>query len=84
MRSAYLNPSNHDYVGGCRGGVGGFEGEYALEISQQCNADPKMLALCTLIDELDEFLKISPSPLAAMLRQKWNAETQRLTASEGR
>ena len=77
MRSAYLRKS--DDVGGCRGGVGGSYEDYALEIGQHCNADPEMIALCTLIDEVKEHLESNSSSIGRMILQKWNEETKRLT-----
>lgn len=76
MRSAYLKQA--DDVGGCRGGVGSNFEDYALEIGKNCYADPEMLALCTVMDEIKEFLETSPSYIGRMILQQWKEETKRL------
>lgn len=76
MRGAYL--SKRTSGSGCRGGVGSNDGDYALEIGMQCNVDIKMMALCCLVDELWEYLQISPSPIGQMLLDQWKQEITRL------
>lgn len=77
MRGAYLVCGNG--VGGSRGGVGSGHGDdYELEVGQSQNASPRMLALCVLVDEVEEFLRLSKSPLSAMILHQWDVETCRL------
>lgn len=80
MRSAYLKKPD-DEIGGCRGGVGSKFDDYALEIGQCCHADPEMVALCTLIDEMKEFLQTSDSAIGSMILRQWQQETKRLTST---
>ena len=60
MRTAYLLPIDITVPGGCRGGVSSSpedeDTDYALEIGNCCFADTKMLALCTVVDEVLEVL----------------------------
>jgi hypothetical protein len=53
-------------------------GEYELEIGNYKNASPEMLALCSLIDEIIEFLKLSPSPLAELILAKYKEQVYKL------
>lgn len=77
MRGAYLVCGND--IGGSRGGVGsGDSNDYELEVGQNQNASPRMLALCVMIDEIHEFLRLNKSPLANMILHKWDVETNRL------
>lgn len=80
MRNAYLQKQKRD--SGCRGGVASNHEDYALEIGQTCNAEPEMVALCTMIDEIKEFLSTANSPIAKMILRHWQQETKRLTESE--
>ena len=70
MRGCYIRAGNCDQSG-CRGGVGAgavYDGEeYALEIGQNCNAELPMVALCSHIDEILEFLNKSESSLAYLI-----------------
>ena len=71
MRGCYIRRGDSDQSG-CRGGVGsGYDGsgsaEYDLEIGQNCNAELSMLALCSHIDEILEFLNKSESSLAYLI-----------------
>ena len=71
MRNYYLHP-RHDRDHGMRGGVGhgyetGFDHEYELEIGNNANASPEMIAICCLHDELLEFLAVTPSALGEVL-----------------
>jgi hypothetical protein len=72
MRGCYIRTGDSEQSG-CRGGVGsGYDGgsdEYALEIGQNCNAELPMVALCSHIDEILEFLNKSKSesPLAYLI-----------------
>ena len=83
MRHCYLRVRDSEQ-GGCRGGVwAGSDGdydlghEYALEIGQDCNADLPMLALCSHVDEIMEFMSKSESPLANLiLKSMRNTEKQ--------
>lgn len=70
MRGAYLKSSSHNNKG-CRGGVGSFDGDYELEIGNNQNASPQMLALCMLIDEITEHLKTSESSIGKMIYQQY-------------
>ena len=68
MRGCYIRTIDSDQSG-CRGGVGGGHDseEYVLEIGQNCNAELPMLALCSHIDEILEFLNKSESSLAYLI-----------------
>jgi len=83
MRRAYLRPVGNDL--GCRGGVGSSRDscsdDFALEIGSQCHADPEMIALSTLIDEVREYLESSSSPIAALILSAWMDEAALLTKS---
>ena len=55
-----------------RGGVGhahdyGNGDDFELEIGNNANASPEMIAICCLHDELLEFLAITPSALGEVL-----------------
>lgn len=84
MRGVYLRKSDSSRNGGSRGGVGGLYSEYssgmdyALEIGNGQNADCEMLALCSLVDEVRELLKVSHSPLAQLVLKEWQATTKKL------
>jgi len=71
MRSYYLHP-RYDRDHGMRGGVGTRDGfgstdDYELEIGNNANASPEMIAICCLHDELLEFLAVTPSALGEVL-----------------
>ena len=72
MRGCYIRTGNSEQSG-CRGGVGAeyYDGsggaEYGLEIGQNCNAELPMVALCSHIDEILEFLNKSESSLAYLI-----------------
>jgi hypothetical protein len=71
MRDYYLH-ARYDRDHGMRGGVGhgydrGMGEEYELEIGNNANASPEMIALCCLQDEIMEFLEASPSALSDLL-----------------
>lgn len=68
MRGCYIRTMDSE-KSGCRGGVGSGDGseEYALEIGQNCNAAVPMVALCSHIDEILEFLNKSESSLAYLI-----------------
>tara|TARA_R110000824_G_scaffold104137_1_gene247157 strand:- start:122 stop:490 length:369 start_codon:yes stop_codon:yes gene_type:complete len=56
LKHRYFVPP-HKPDNGCRGGVRGRDGEdYSLEIGVDQYASPRMIAYCTMIDELDELL----------------------------
>jgi len=82
MRSAYLMAAN-DKSGGSRGGVGGSDrfgdSDYELEVGQDQYASPAMLALCTLIDEITEYLQNS-TPIGRLIYDAWKLERTRLDA----
>ncbi len=77
MRGYYLKKSDSNQRGGSRGGVGADNefGDYDLEIGNSQNADHEMVALCVMIDEVREFLKVTPSPLAKLILHKWEDVT---------
>lgn len=81
MRGAYLHKGSPDNKG-CRGGVGSGDGDYDLEIGNSCNAKVEMVAMCTLMDEIKEFLLISNSPIAGLIARAWDAETKRLRETD--
>lgn len=69
MRYAYLKRHTPN-EGGSRGGVtSGYSGgnEYELEIGQNQNASPELLALCVHSDEIMEFLEKCDSPIGGMI-----------------
>jgi hypothetical protein len=68
MRGCYIRTRDSE-KSGCRGGVGSGrdDQEYALEIGQNCNAELPMVALCSHIDEILEFLNKSESSLAYLI-----------------
>ena len=77
MRYVYLQQSTDS--NGCRGGVSiRAGGEYELEVGNHKNASLEMLALCSLIDEIIEFLKLSPSPLAELILAKYKEQVYKL------
>ena len=69
MRYAYLMNSDGERIGGSRGGVtsGHDYSEYELEIGQNQNASPELLALCVHSDEIMEFLEKCDSPIGGMI-----------------
>ena len=80
MRSYYLH-SRYDkdhQCDGMRGGVAisdvvGIMGdEYELEIGNNANASPEMIALCCMHDEIIEFLELSPTVLSEALLDMYN------------
>lgn len=79
MRGVYLRNSR-DRDSGCRGGVSAADSaEYELEIGQQCNADTRMLALCTLVDELWEYLPTSGA-IGRLLYDSWKQKQAEIEA----
>jgi hypothetical protein len=71
MRFAYLKARTS--IGGSRGGVSsnrrcnGDGDDYELEIGQEQNASPELLALCVHADEIMEFLEKCDSPIGGMI-----------------
>ena len=83
MRHAYLQRSGclGSDNGGSRGGVtSGYSGgnEYELEIGQNQNASPELLALCVHADEIMEFLEKCDSPIGGMILNGIIKETKEL------
>ena len=80
MRYAYLMKSDGERTGGSRGGVtsGHDHGEYELEIGQNQNASPELLALCVHADEIMEFLENCNSPIGRMILNGIKKETKEL------
>lgn len=80
MRGYYLKPS--DNIGGCRGGVGTscHDGEYDVEIGQQCNCSFDIMALMVHADELREYLALMEpqSAIAAILVASMDATERRI------
>jgi hypothetical protein len=81
MRNAYLMKSDPD-IDICRGGVGYPDcDEYELEIGHNKNCSAKMLALCVMMDEIEEFLLTNESKIGKMILRQWHNETDRLQKS---
>ena len=74
MRYAYLTHSEPG-TQGCCGGVGGADmdsNEYSIEIGHGLRGDPRMLAFCAHMDEIEEILlHNTTSKLTAMVMQSW-------------
>ncbi len=76
MRHTYLLHSKPD-ENGCRGGVGaadmdGVFSEYSIEIGHGCNGNPRMLAFCAHMDEIEEILLHNTnSTLTSMVLKSW-------------
>jgi hypothetical protein len=71
MRDYYLHP-RYDRDHGMRGGVSnphdyGNGDDFELEIGNNANASPEMIAICCLQDEILEFLEVTPSALGDVL-----------------
>ena len=82
MRGYYLH-TRHDNDHGMRGGVGhgydtGFSNEYELEIGNNANASPELIALCCLHDEILEFLAVTPSLLGDALLAMYHKEVEKI------
>ena len=83
MRHAYLLHTEPEAEGKCRGGVGvginEHSDDYSIEIGHGCDADPRMLAFCAHMDEIEEILlHNTTSKLTAMVMQSWWDEEKRL------
>lgn len=78
MRHAYLLPPNGQ--DSARGGVRRDDGssDYELEVGNRCSASTKMIAYCTLIDEVEDFLRRGQSVLGKTLLTLWEQEKRRL------
>ena len=67
---------------GCRGGVGTAnldDSEYAIEVGCGLRCDPRMLAFCAHMDEIEEILlHNTTSKLTDMVMQSWWDEEKRL------
>ena len=66
-----------------RGGVGTRDGfgstdDYELEIGNNANASPEMIAICCLHDELLEFLAVTPSALGEVLLAMYHKEVEKI------
>jgi hypothetical protein len=74
MRYAFLIHSEPGETG-CCGGVGDADldsSEYSIEIGHGLRADPRMLAFCAHMDEIEEILlHNTTSKLTAMVMQSW-------------
>jgi|694.fasta_scaffold143125_3 hypothetical protein len=85
MRYVYIKKSHERLRDSCRGGVLSRHGgnEFDLEIGNGKNACIEMLAFCSMIDEIKEFLELSQSqsPLAGIILNKWKSEKKRLDDS---
>lgn len=79
MRYAYLMKGDGTNYGS-RGGVtsGYSDSEYELEIGQNQNASPELLALCVHADEIMEFLENCNSPIGRMILNGIKKETKEL------
>ena len=69
MRYAYLKISDSRSEESRGGVTSGYSGgnEYELEIGQNQNASPELLALCVHADEIMEFLEKCESPIGHMI-----------------
>jgi len=75
--------SDGERIGGSRGGVTSDaehaeHAEYELEIGQNQNASPELLALCVYADEIMEFLEKCESPIGHMILNGIKKETKEL------
>ena len=81
MRHAFLLHSEPG-ESGCCGGVGTADmdsSEYSIEIGHGLRGDPRMLAFCAHMDEIEEILlHNTASKLTAMVMQSWWDEEKRL------
>ena len=83
MRTYYLHP-RYDRDHGMRGGVnyedvvGTLSDEYELEIGNNANASPELIALCCLHDEILEFLAVTPSLLGDALLEMYHKEVEKI------
>lgn len=85
MREVYLREKTQGHDSSRRGGVSSSScgpmgiTENEIEIGNDCNASIEMLALCALIDEIVEYLKLSDSSLAKLILHKYLSEINRLS-----
>jgi|LakMenE01Jun11ns_1017448.scaffolds.fasta_scaffold9870697_4 hypothetical protein len=67
---------------GCRGGIYNPNGEgFELEIGGNWNASPEIVAFAAHIDEVMEYLRGHPTPIATLLHQSIVEETKKLTSN---
>ena len=82
MRYAYLIHTNPGAEGTCRGGVGAADpdgNDYSIEIGHGLRGDPRMMAFCAHMDEIEEILlHNTTSKLTAIVMQSWWDEEKRL------
>lgn len=80
MLGYYLRKRDPDSRGGCRGGVGHVDGDYLIEIGQNCHADPETVAFLVHMPEIREFLKLTAndSPLVGMILRSIKATTNKI------
>ena len=82
MRHAYLLHTNPGAEGTCRGGVGAADpdgNDYSIEIGHGLRGDPRMMAFCAHMDEIEEILlHNTTSKLTAIVMQSWWDEEKRL------
>jgi len=62
-------------IGSCagitRGGVFDEVGHCVLEVGNNCECEPRLLALAGMLPEIEEFLQKVNSPLANLILDKW-------------
>jgi hypothetical protein len=62
-------------IGSCagitRGGVFDEVGHCVLEVGNNCECEPRLLALAGMLPEIEEFLLKVNSPLANLILDKW-------------
>ena len=85
MRGGYYGPArtywNDGTIitsgGGCRGGIGSnceYHEDYEVEIGRNCNFSFEMFALCTMHDEIVEFLKGSDSHIGRLIYSNYQLQ----------
>lgn len=67
LRALGSMPSHHN-VRGCIQDEAGYS---TLEIGNTCECEPKLLALASLVPEIEEFLLLADSPISRLILDRW-------------